>query len=120
MRVCEISKLQILFAQGCNLVMRILQWLHLHRFVDFCLFFGSTGDVLQWLSGNATKSLDILAQYWQFLAQPNNPKSGDYGYSDSDMKRFGADEGHRVYKALENAADRKIKIRQELSLILEL
>ncbi|RLN12677.1 phospholipase D Z-like [Panicum miliaceum] len=66
----------------------------------------STGDVLQWLSGNATKSLDILAQYWQFLAQPNNPKSGDYGYSDSDMKRFGADEGHRVYKALENAADR--------------
>ena len=56
--------------------MRILQWLHLHRFVDFCLFFVSTGDVLQWLSGNATKSLDILAQYWQFLAHPNNPKSG--------------------------------------------
>ncbi|CAN6177334.1 unnamed protein product [Urochloa humidicola] len=71
----------------------------------------STGDVLQWLSGNATKSLDILAQYWQFLAQPDNPKSGDYGYSDSDMKQFGADEGRQVYKALENAADRKIKIR---------
>ncbi|XP_035815984.1 probable phospholipase D F09G2.8 isoform X3 [Zea mays] len=71
----------------------------------------STGDVLQWLSGNATKSLDILAQYWQFLPQPNNPKSGDYGFSESDMRRFGADEGRRVYKALENAADRKIKIR---------
>uniref|UniRef100_A0A804QJ26 PLD phosphodiesterase domain-containing protein n=5 Tax=Zea mays TaxID=4577 RepID=A0A804QJ26_MAIZE len=71
----------------------------------------STGDVLQWLSGNATKSLDILAQYWQFLPQPNNPKSGDYGFSKSDMRRFGADEGRRVYKALENAADRKIKIR---------
>ncbi|XP_062178691.1 uncharacterized protein LOC133883392 isoform X1 [Phragmites australis] len=71
----------------------------------------STGDVLQWLSGNATKNLDILAQYWQFLAQPKNPKSGDYGFSESDMKRFGADEGLRVYKALENAADRKIKIR---------
>nr|ACF86095.1 unknown [Zea mays] len=27
------------------------------------------------------------------------------------MRRFGADEGRRVYKALENAADRKIKIR---------
>nr|CAB3468576.1 unnamed protein product [Digitaria exilis] len=88
--------------------------------IDFCLLFGSTGDVLQWLSGNATKNLDILAQYWQFLAQPNNPKSGDYGFTDNDMKRFGADEGRRVYKALENAADRKIKIRQELDLILEL
>jgi hypothetical protein len=31
------------------------------------------------------------------------------------MKRFGADEGCLVYKALENAADRKIKIRQVLS-----
>ncbi|AQK90671.1 Protein MEI2-like 1 [Zea mays] len=67
----------------------------------------STGDVLQWLSGNATKSLDILAQYWQFLPQPNNPKSGDYGFSKSDMRRFGADEGRRVYKALENAADQR-------------
>jgi hypothetical protein len=36
------------------------------------------------------------------------------------MKRFGADEGRLVYKALENAADRKIKIRQVLSMILEL
>ncbi|KAK3134224.1 hypothetical protein QOZ80_6AG0546560 [Eleusine coracana subsp. coracana] len=71
----------------------------------------STGEVLQWLSGNATKNLDILAQYWQFIAQPKNPKSGDYGFSESDMTRFGADEGLRVYKALENAADRKIKIR---------
>jgi phospholipase D3/4 len=52
--------------------------------------------VLQWLSGNATESLDILAQYWQFLAQPKNPKSGEYGFSKSDMKRFGADEGLRV------------------------
>jgi phospholipase D3/4 len=73
--------------------------------------------VLQWLSGNATESLDILAQYWQFLAQPKNPKSGEYGFSKSDMKRFGADEGLRVYKALKNAADRKIKIRQVLLLL---
>lgn len=71
----------------------------------------SAADVLQWLSGNATKSLDVLAQYWQFLAQPKNPKSGDYGYSESEMVRFGADKGQRVYKALEKAADRKIKIR---------
>ncbi|OEL27793.1 Phospholipase D Z [Dichanthelium oligosanthes] len=78
----------------------------------------STGDVLQWLSGNATKSLDILAQYWQFLAQPNNPKSGDYGYSDSDMKRFGADVGRQVYKALENAADRRRNV-QNVTLLFE-
>ncbi|KAM0834061.1 hypothetical protein ACQ4PT_063874 [Festuca glaucescens] len=71
----------------------------------------STADVLQWLSGNATKNLDILAQYWQLLAQPKNPKSGDYGFSESDMARFGAEQGLRVYKALENAADRKVKIR---------
>ncbi|XP_051204116.1 uncharacterized protein [Lolium perenne] len=71
----------------------------------------STADVLQWLSGNATKNLDILAQYWQLIAQPKNPKSGDYGFSESDMARFGADQGLRVYKALENAADRKVKIR---------
>jgi hypothetical protein len=64
--------------------------------------------------------LDILAQYWQFLAQPKNPKSGEYGFSKSDMKRFGADEGLRVYKALENAADRKIKIRQVLLLLPKL
>jgi phospholipase D3/4 len=72
--------------------------------------------VLQWLSGNATKNLDILAQYWQLLAQPNNPKSGDYGFSESDMARFGAGQGLRVYKSLENAADRKVKIRQGLIL----
>lgn len=82
------------------------------HFCSFLMSFLSTGDVLQWLSGNATQNLDILAQYWQFLAQPKNPKSGDYGFSESDMKSFGADEGLRVYKALENAADRKIKIRQ--------
>jgi phospholipase D3/4 len=72
--------------------------------------------VLQWLSGNATENLDILAQYWQLLAQPKNPKSGDYGFSESDMARFGADEGLRVYKALENAADRKVKIRQAVDI----
>ncbi|KAL5200122.1 hypothetical protein ABZP36_021325 [Zizania latifolia] len=62
-------------------------------------------DVLQWLSGNATKNLGILAQYWQFLAQRKNPKSGDCGCSESDMVRLGAEEGHRVYEALEKAVD---------------
>ncbi|KAM3214744.1 hypothetical protein ACQJBY_066973 [Aegilops geniculata] len=71
----------------------------------------ATADVLQWLSGNTTESLDILAQYWQFIAHPKNPKSGEYGFSESDMARFGAGEGRRVYKALEKAADRKVKIR---------
>lgn len=70
--------------------------------------------MLQWISGNTTESLDILAQYWQFIAHPKNPKSGEYGFSESDMARFGSGEGLRVYKALEKAADRKVKIRQGL------
>jgi hypothetical protein len=89
-------------------------YLHLDRVAVHWMLISnwpSAADVLQWLSGNATKSLDVLAQYWQFLAQPKNPKSGDYGYSESEMVRFGADKGQRVYKALEKAADRKIKIR---------
>jgi hypothetical protein len=32
------------------------------------------------------------------------------------MARFGAGEGLRVYKALENAADRKVKIRQAVDI----
>ncbi|KAK1317254.1 hypothetical protein QJS10_CPA05g02205 [Acorus calamus] len=71
----------------------------------------SSGDVLKWLAGNSTKSLDIIAQYWQLLAQPGNPESGDFGYSDSDMERFGAAEGAEVYRSLEDAADRKVDVR---------
>ncbi|XP_010906870.1 uncharacterized protein [Elaeis guineensis] len=71
----------------------------------------STGEVLRWLAGNATRRLDLIAQYWQLLAQPGNPESGDYGYSKSDMERFGANEGRDVYKSLENAADRMVNIR---------
>ncbi|WOL13507.1 hypothetical protein Cni_G22277 [Canna indica] len=71
----------------------------------------STGEVLRWLAGNATKRLDIIAQYWQLLAQPENPKSGDYGFSAEEMERFGAGEGRAVYKSLEDAADRKVDLR---------
>ncbi|KAG8075121.1 hypothetical protein GUJ93_ZPchr0006g45011 [Zizania palustris] len=42
----------------------------------------SIADVLQWLSGNATKNLGILAQYWQFLAQPKNLKSVSFNTLD--------------------------------------
>lgn len=69
------------------------------------------GEVFRWLAGNSTKRLDIIAQYWQLLAQPENPKSGDYGFSSEEMERFGAGEGRAVYKSLEDAADRKIDIR---------
>ncbi|XP_078437755.1 uncharacterized protein LOC144708367 [Wolffia australiana] len=71
----------------------------------------STGDVLQWLAGNSSKNLDIIAQYWQLLAQPKNPLSGDYGFSDADMERFGAEVGQKVYSSLENAVDRMVNIR---------
>ncbi|KAG8044240.1 hypothetical protein GUJ93_ZPchr0226g7145 [Zizania palustris] len=61
--------------------------------------FRSKRDVLRWLSGNATKNLSILAQYW-LLAQPKNLKSGDSGYSENDMVRFRDEEGHWVYDIL--------------------
>lgn len=69
------------------------------------------GDVLKWLAGNATERLDIVAQYWQLVAEPRNPSSGDFGYSDEEMERFGANEGRDVYRALEDAADRDVKMR---------
>ncbi|KAF8017563.1 hypothetical protein BT93_H2671 [Corymbia citriodora subsp. variegata] len=71
----------------------------------------STADVLRWLAGNSTKKLDIIAQYWQLNAGPDDPSSGDYGYSQSDMLRFGADLGRGVYKAIKDAADRDVTIR---------
>ncbi|PIA51432.1 hypothetical protein AQUCO_01100337v1 [Aquilegia coerulea] len=71
----------------------------------------STADVLRWLAGNATKRLDIIAQYWQLLSQPDDPRSGDYGYSKLDLDRFGANDGFQVYNSIENAADRKVNVR---------
>ncbi|KAI7987200.1 Phospholipase D Y [Camellia lanceoleosa] len=71
----------------------------------------STADVFRWLAGNSSKRLDILAQYWQLVAGSDDPRSGDCGYSKTDMLRFGANEGFGVYKAIENAADRNVSIR---------
>ncbi|KAL8521832.1 hypothetical protein ACS0TY_012120 [Phlomoides rotata] len=71
----------------------------------------STADVFRWLAGNSSRSLDIIAQYWQLIAHPEDPRSGDYGYSKEEMKKFGANDGHEVYRALENAADRNISMR---------
>ncbi|KAL5558229.1 hypothetical protein UlMin_034440 [Ulmus minor] len=71
----------------------------------------STADVFRWLAGNSSHRLDIIAQYWQLIAQPGDSRSGDYGYSEDDMKRFGAQEGFRVYKDIEKAADRNVSIR---------
>ncbi|KAM4130392.1 hypothetical protein ACJW30_01G097900 [Castanea mollissima] len=71
----------------------------------------STGDVFQWLAGNSSKRLDIIAQYWELLAAPDDPHSGDYGYSKVNMQEFGAKEGYDVYKAIENAADRNVNVR---------
>lgn len=68
-------------------------------------------DVFRWMVGNSTKKLDIITQYWQLLARPDDPQSGDYGYSQSDMLRFGANLGRSVYKAIEDAADRNVTIR---------
>lgn len=71
----------------------------------------SSGDVLNWLAGNATQSLDLTVQYWQFLAQPNDNQSGDYGFSQAEMDHFGAPVGASVFKSLEEVADRGIPLR---------
>lgn len=71
----------------------------------------STADVFRWLAGNSSWSLDIIAQYWQLIAHPEDPRSGDYGYSNDDMLRFEANDGFEVYRALEDAADRDVNIR---------
>lgn len=71
----------------------------------------STGDVFRWLAWNSTQRLDVIAQYWQLNARPQDPRSGDYGYSEADMQRFGSHEGSSVYKALDDAADRNVSIR---------
>ncbi|KAJ4707775.1 phospholipase D Z-like [Melia azedarach] len=71
----------------------------------------SSGNVLKWLAGNSTKRLDVIAQYWELIAHPNDPRSGDFGYSEEDMRKFGAQEGFEVYNSLENAADRNVSVR---------
>jgi phospholipase D3/4 len=70
-----------------------------------------TGDVLQWLAGNSSKSLDITSYYWELLALPKNPASGDYGYSQQQLDQFGAPVGQAVYDSLIAAADRGVPIR---------
>lgn len=73
-------------------------------------------DVFRWMAGNSSRSLDIIAQYWQLIAHPDDPRSGEYGYSKDDMLRFGANEGYEVYRALGNAADRNISMRYSSTL----
>lgn len=71
--------------------------------------------MFQWLANNSTKSLDIIAQYWQLLANPKDPRSGDFGYSDSELQQFGAHLGSLVYKSIDNAANRNVNIRCSIS-----
>lgn len=71
----------------------------------------AAADVFRWLAGNSSRRLDIISQYWQLIARPDDPRSGDYGYSKDEMLRFGANDGYEVYQALQNAADRNITMR---------
>lgn len=73
-----------------------------------------SADVFRWLAGNSSETLAVMTQYWQLVANPDDPRSGDYGYSKEDLKRFGATQGFDVYKAIENAANRSVKVRYEL------
>ncbi|KAI9095741.1 hypothetical protein K1719_026301 [Acacia pycnantha] len=67
---------------------------------------------LRWLVVNSTRRLDIIARYWQLVAFPHDSHSGDYGYSENDMRKFGVPEGATIYKAIDAAAaDHNVKIR---------
>lgn len=67
--------------------------------------------MFRWLARNSSERLDIIAQYWQFVANPEDPQSGDFGYSKQDMKKFGAHQGASVYSAIDDAANRNLTIR---------
>ncbi|XP_071688301.1 uncharacterized protein [Rutidosis leptorrhynchoides] len=71
----------------------------------------NTGDVFRWLAGNSSHKLDIMTQMWQLIARPDDPRSGDYGYSEYNMHNFGSNEGLSVYKSIQDATDRGINIR---------
>ncbi|KAL4564387.1 hypothetical protein LXL04_028451 [Taraxacum kok-saghyz] len=43
------------------------------------LLAGETADVFRWLAGNSSDNLDIMAQYWQGIAQPNDTRSKKSG-----------------------------------------
>ncbi|KAJ6957015.1 hypothetical protein NC653_039056 [Populus alba x Populus x berolinensis] len=51
------------------------------------------------------------AEEKHLVASPADPRSGDYGYSKEEMKRFGVDQGSAVYNAIEDAALRNVSIR---------
>lgn len=73
--------------------------------------------MFRWLAGNSTQRLDVIAQYWELIAHPDDPRSGDYGYSEAQMDNFGAPQGSHVYQALEHAADRNVSIRYDFLFI---
>ncbi|KVH88803.1 Phospholipase D/Transphosphatidylase [Cynara cardunculus var. scolymus] len=62
--------------------------------------------VFRWLDGNSSHILELMAQYLQLIAHPNDPRSGDYGYSKENMQSFGSTESSSVYKSIEDVVDR--------------
>jgi phospholipase D3/4 len=72
------------------------------------------------MAANSTRRLDVIAQYWQLLASPDDSRSGDYGYTQDQMHKFGAHQGAAVYQALDDAADRNVNIRCVSILLISL
>jgi phospholipase D3/4 len=72
------------------------------------------------MAANSTRRLDVIAQYWQLLASPDDPRSGDYGYTQDQMHKFGDHQGAAVYQALDDAADRNVNIRCVSILLISL
>ncbi len=68
-----------------------------------------TKDVLTELTNQAQKTIDLTAMYWNLLPDPTRPDES--GFSEEQFKDFDARYGNLLFQALENAAQREVRIR---------
>ncbi|MCP4424839.1 MAG: hypothetical protein GY803_10130 [Chloroflexi bacterium] len=68
-----------------------------------------TKIALQQLVDGAERTIDVTAVYWSLLA--NNEEPDLAGFSESRLLELGAGYGRALYRALENAARRGVRIR---------
>ncbi len=68
-----------------------------------------TKDVLTELTGQATQSIDLTAMYWTLV--PGTGSANTSGFTEEQLEALGASYGETLFKALEQAAERGVKLR---------
>lgn len=68
-----------------------------------------TKDVLIDLTNKAKETIDLTAMYWTLKA--NGERSDEEGLTEEKLRQMGCDYGRALFQALENAAERGVKIR---------